>query len=225
MMNVDNQDVNSIFAMALLKLRGPRGSDPALAILSQRFALDVSFGHPDAVSYVEKEIASHLRICYATTKDRTWSFTGYPSEPLVSCAAAHILHENTTYLWGALEALRTKVDEGLFEIGQSGELTSRLLLLLAKDTYVRKNLPENSQSYTTPDEDDKWRSDLIDCQQVSIVKFLEYLFGESFWTRAGHAAKEAFHHAYINFSHWTPLDEPISHKSKDGYVLCIVSKI
>lgn len=100
------------------------------------------------------------------------------------------------------------------------KLASQLFLLLAKDTYVRRNLSGEFDSFTIPDNDsdDKWTSELIDCQQVSIVEFLEYLFGTSFWVIAGDAAKESFRHAYINFSHWVPMDQCISPKSRDGYV-------
>ncbi|KAG1804064.1 uncharacterized protein BJ212DRAFT_948730 [Suillus subaureus] len=45
-------------------------------------------------------------------------------------------------------------------------------------------------------------AELIDCQKVSVVNFLQYLFGETFWLLASEEAKSAFQHAYINFSHW-----------------------
>ncbi|KAG2744118.1 hypothetical protein P692DRAFT_20663693, partial [Suillus brevipes Sb2] len=60
--------------------------------LAQRFGLNICFGHPDAVSYLEKAVASHSRICFSTTENRMWTFTGYSSEPLLSCVAAILLH-------------------------------------------------------------------------------------------------------------------------------------
>lgn len=143
-MAVGGENINLIMTTAAQKLSKSKKfdatmSNEALAVLSQRFALDICFGHPDAVSYIDKGVASHLRICYSTTEDRTWSFTGYPSEPLLSCAAAGLLYQQTENLVHALDALKEKVDGGMFEIGQSGELTSRLVLLLAKDKYVRKH--------------------------------------------------------------------------------------
>ena len=217
-MDVATEDVDSILATASQK---PLSSfttssipERALVVLSQRFALDVCFGHPDAVSYIEKGVASHLRVCYTTVEDRTWSFTGYPSEPLVSCAAAHALYEDVG-LSMALDTLKKKVDEGLFEVGQSGELASRLVLLLAKDNYVCRNGPK--YSYTRITNIDKWGYELIDCQKVSIIDFLEHLFGKSFWVLAGGTAKALFRHAHVNFSHWVSMDELISPKSGDGY--------
>jgi len=217
-MDVAIEDVDSILATASQKLLSSLtvNSVPerALVVLSQRFALDVCFGHPDAVSYIEKGVASHLRVCYTTVEDRTWSFTGYPSEPLVSCAAAHLLHQDGS-LSIALETLKQKMDEGLFEVGRSGELTSRLVLLLAKDSYVRRSDPK--YSYTRITNIDKWGYELIDCQKVSIIDFLEHLFGKSFWVLAGGTAKALFCHAHVNFSHWVCMDELISPKSGDGY--------
>jgi hypothetical protein len=213
-MGVGDEDINSIMTTAAQKLCKSQAFDvtiesQALAVLSQRFALDVCFGHPDAVSYIEKGIASHMRICYSTAEDRTWSFTGYPSEPLLSCAAAHLLHKDSPNLTTTLEVLQKKVDGGMFEIGQSGELTSRLVLLLAKDMYVRKHI-SNDPYIRTPNDENSWKAELIDCQKVSVVHFLEHLFGDLFWSQAGATAKELFKHAYINFSHWVPMEGFIS---------------
>ena len=57
------------------------------------------------------------------------------------CAAAHLLHQDKDNSW---IALKKKVGEGLFEIGRGGELTCRLALLLAKDSYVRRSDPRYS---------------------------------------------------------------------------------
>ncbi|OAX34262.1 hypothetical protein K503DRAFT_803729 [Rhizopogon vinicolor AM-OR11-026] len=162
-------------------------TNEALAILSQRFALSVCLGHPNVVSYIEKGVASHMRICYSTTDDRSWSYTDYPSEPLLSCPAAQWHHHNHSNLAHALTVLKDKVDGGMFEIGQSGELTSRLLLFIAKDMYVRRDHDISKDAYIRargPDNDNHWKAELIDCQ------------------KAGDAAKELFQPAYINFSHW-----------------------
>ena len=37
-------------------------------------------------------MTSHLRVCIKTTEDRLWSYTTYPSEPILSCAAASLLY-------------------------------------------------------------------------------------------------------------------------------------
>ncbi|KAG2152688.1 uncharacterized protein EDB93DRAFT_1327626 [Suillus bovinus] len=187
-------------------------TNQALAILSQRFGLDICFGHPDAVSYLEKAVASHLRICFSTTEDRTWTFTGYPSEPFLSCIASILLHRTPDSLANALAVLKRKADGGMVEIGQSGELASRLLLLLAKDLFIRKDPSQDviMDIHHVGNSD----ADLIDCQKVPVIDFLEYLFGETFWSELAEA-KAAFQHAYINFSHWVAMTEFISPRISD----------
>ena len=217
-MEVKTEGIDGILTTASQKLCKTENfdaedSNQALAVLSQRFGLTICFGHPDAVAYVEKAVASHLRVCFSTTENRMWAFTGYPSEPLLSCAAADLLHETSDHLKNALEVLKRKVDGGMVDVGQRGELTSRLLLLLAKDMYVRKYLSKDKKSYIPdPHHDGIWEAELIDCQKVSVIHFLEYVFGEEFWSKAGDdaKAKKAFQHAYINFSHWVSMDEFIS---------------
>ncbi|KAG1818742.1 uncharacterized protein BJ212DRAFT_1347358 [Suillus subaureus] len=122
------------------KMFNPRDINQALAVLSQRFGPDICFGHLNVVSYLEKGVASHLRVCFSMTEDRSWAFTGYPSEPFMSCVAAILLHGTSRSLTDALEVLKAKADDGMVETGQCGELASRLLLLLAKDMYVRSNI-------------------------------------------------------------------------------------
>ncbi|KAG1762193.1 hypothetical protein EDD22DRAFT_892969 [Suillus occidentalis] len=130
------------------------------------------------------------------------TFTGYPSEPLLSCVAAILLHRAPNSLVNALMVLDSKVEDGMVKIGQRGELASRLLLLLAKDLFVRKN-PSSGETMEID-------AELIDCQKVSVIDFLEYLFGKTFWLNLADQAKAAFQHAYINFSHWVSMSEFIS---------------
>jgi hypothetical protein len=58
-------------------------------------------------------------------------------------------------------------------------------------------------------------AELIDCQKVSVIDFLEYLMGETFWSRTVKEAKVAFQHAYINFSHWVSMTDFISPRVPD----------
>jgi hypothetical protein len=53
------------------------------------------------------------------------------------------LHTDLPHLTIILEVLKKVDDGGMFEIGQSGKLTSGLALLLAKDMYVRKHFPKD----------------------------------------------------------------------------------
>ena len=136
--------------LAMLKLCGskkfiPNDVNHMIAVLGQRFGLEICFGHPESVKYLERGVASHLRICVSTTDDRMWSFTSYPSEPFLSCIAAFTLlgeepvqkNKSHAQLKTSLQTLRAKIYDGMVDKGKAGELVSRLLWLLAKDLFVR----------------------------------------------------------------------------------------
>ncbi|KAF8606159.1 hypothetical protein BDV93DRAFT_542906 [Ceratobasidium sp. AG-I] len=197
-----------IISAARIKLCKSNAFDPAnsahvLAVIGQRFGLSISFGHPDAVSYQQKAVASHLRVCLETTEDRVWNFTFYPSEPLLSYAAAQLLHESPTHLHDALRCLQRKIQGGLIDMGQKGELTSRLLLLLAKDLCVRsKPNPEEESGVD-------WNVELRDCRPVPVTDFLVFLFGENV---LANDAEIRFKHWHVNFSHWISMDKGVKFK-------------
>ncbi|KAH7890575.1 hypothetical protein F5I97DRAFT_1836558 [Phlebopus sp. FC_14] len=196
--------------LANYKLLGAKSCDvpddsQALAILGQRFGLHISFGHPDAVGYLDSAVASYLRICIATTEDRIWKYTSYPSEPFLSCVAAKALHSG--HLLKCLEHLRDKVNNGMIELGERGELASRLLWLLAKDLYVREKHSASSSSIFN--HATKEHLELYDCQKIRIVPFFKFLFGQAFWDPVD-GARQDFEKAYVNFSHWVSMVENIS---------------
>ena len=214
----------SIFELAAQKLCGaewfkPYDRNQAFAVLAQRFCLDIAFGHRDAVSFVEASIASRLRVCIKTTEDRIWSYSTYPSEPLLSCAAASLLLGDASPMQHnldlTLDTLKNMVNDGVVDIGQIGELVGRFIWLLAKDIFVRSSMPKVS----------KFDEKLQDCQLVSVVDYLEFVFGPRFWTDNG-AAQEEFQDAYINFSHWISMDYNIR-RDEEGleqlpYVTCSI---
>ena len=183
-------------------------------MLAQRFGLDITFGHHNAVRFVETSVASHLRVCIKTTEDRLWSYTTYPSEPILSCAAASLLYEannadkgfSASNLVGTMGRLERMVNEGLVDIGQIGELVSRFLWLLAKDFFVRKVDVKNAGN-------SQCEQVLQDCQMVPVVGFLEFVFGSRIWKLAPEA-REIFQNAFINFSHWVSMDFDIRQKTE-----------
>ncbi|KAF8606195.1 hypothetical protein BDV93DRAFT_604711 [Ceratobasidium sp. AG-I] len=206
-----NATIEKIISLACIKLCKNIAFNPykkahALAVLGQRFGLDISFGHPDAVSYLQKAVASHLRICRETTVDRIWQYTLYPSEPLLSYAAAKLLHENPTHLHDALRCLQRTIQGGLIDMGQKGELTSRLLLLLAKDLCVRSTPDLNRELGV------RWEVELRDCKRVPVIDFLVFLFGEH--VLVGDARKQ-FEHWHVNFSHWVSMSKWLKFRSID----------
>ncbi|KAI9462598.1 hypothetical protein HD554DRAFT_2330393 [Boletus coccyginus] len=185
----------------------PRKTSHVIAVLGQRFGLNVTFGHPDSVEHLESGVASHLRICLATTMDRNWRFTSYPSEPLLSCVAARSLHAVPGKLKIALGTLLNAVNSGMIDVGQRGELASRLLWLLAKDLFVR------TQAKVVNNIPSSWDEHLIDCQMIPVVDWLEFIFGTQMWNADDNQASLAhdmFKDAYINFSHWVCMEANIA---------------
>ena len=208
-MNGGGFTVSDIVQLAEHKLCGSYNFQPAevdhlLAILGQRFGLDISSSHPNAVKHVEAGVASHMRICRATTGDRKWSFTMYPSEPFLSCIAASLLHQSPETLKDCLQTLARKVFDGMISTGQAGELASRLLWLLAKDILVRA---EDKNLQVSPQLARGWDAELTDCKMVPLFTYLEFLFGRQSWPAK---ALETLKGAHVNFSHWVEMDAPIS---------------
>ncbi|KAH7884938.1 hypothetical protein F5I97DRAFT_1301108 [Phlebopus sp. FC_14] len=105
------------------------------------------------------------------------------------------------------------VNEGVVDIGQIGELVSRLLWLLAKDFFVRTKLDAPAHM------SGGFEEVLQDCQLVPVVDFLTFVFGPKIWEAAPGAQTE-FQNAYINFSHWVSMDFNIR-QSKQVEQLCI----
>ncbi|KAF9239620.1 hypothetical protein BU15DRAFT_74474 [Melanogaster broomeanus] len=208
----DVDPIREIQNLARQKLCGgsmydPGTTRPSLAVLSQRFALDICFGHREAIEHMESLVASHLRVCITATEDCRWSFTTYPSEPYLSCIAANVLHGNSEMRDETLKVLMKKVNDGTIDMGQSGELASRMLWLLAKDLLVRTH--HYFGKFLDERKGKDWDGELIDCQEVSVRDFFMFLFGSDFWTRAGQSATTAFDNAYVNFSHWVSMDSNI----------------
>ncbi|KAG9313098.1 hypothetical protein JVU11DRAFT_6543 [Chiua virens] len=187
----------------------------AFAVLAQRFGLDITFGHRNAVRYVEDLVASHLRVCIKTTEDRIWSYTTYPSEPILSCAAANVLHSDDN-LVSALNSLAKMAGNSVINVGDIGELVSRFLWLLAKDFFVRE--PERVVREPKMVVVDTRK--LLDCHPVPVTAFLEFFLGPRVWNAVPGARKE-FENAYINFSHWVSMDFDITPRGEHEEQLSI----
>ena len=213
-----NRDIMELVELARQKLLSntiflPDDVGHMLAVLGQRFGLQVCFGHVEPMKHLERGVASHLRICISTTEDRMWSHTSYPSEPFLSCVAALALHGSqsvTEYMDSLLKkCLRTlggKLCSGMIDRGKAGELTSRLLWLLAKDFFVRTSFPNRCFFYSKSGRN-AWDSELIECRPFKVLQYLDFVFGEKKWPEQ---VEESFANAYINFSHWVSMDSDIS---------------
>ncbi|GBE88876.1 hypothetical protein SCP_1402840 [Sparassis crispa] len=188
-------------------------SNQILAVLGQRFCLDVCFGHPEAVEFLETGVASHLRICEATTEDRMWRFTSYPSEPILSHVAGCLLHSAPGYVVDALKCMEMNISNGMIEVGKSGELVSRIIWILGKDFLLH-------QLYNSAVLDRIRNPYLLYCRKVPLTKYLETCFGLAVWPddeEQANAAKNALQNAYVNFSHWVSMVEDICDESRRNW--------
>jgi len=187
----------------------PKSKDQVLAVLGQRFILDICLGHVNAIATLDTAVSSHLRYCIETTDDRSWSFTRYPSEPFLSHVAADTLHgaSSPQSICGtALQTLRDIVVSGLVEKGLRGELVCRLLLLLSKDVMGTRRALSDSNS------------DLFFCRSVPLLHWMESIFGdfrEHIYPPTDRDAvyskiKEDFAGATVNLSHFIAMDSNIT---------------
>ena len=196
----------------------PSDTDHAIAVLGQRFGLEICLGHQESIKYLERGVASHLRICTSTTDDMIWSCTNYPSETFLSCIAAFTLHgeqpimENgvpDSRLKNCLKTLQDNLCKGMIDRGRAGELVSRLLWLLAKDLFVRTRIQNYGNLFYAAPGPNEWDGEFIDCRRVKVLDYLDFVFGKHKWTES---VVGAFGNAYINFSHWVSMVSDIAGK-------------
>ncbi|KAI0275231.1 hypothetical protein BC834DRAFT_851780 [Gloeopeniophorella convolvens] len=158
---IDNTPLTALELVAEDRLCGSRTFDPwnepdrVLAVLGQRFALDILPGRPHSIPMIETGMVHHMRYLHWIANDRRWRETGYPSEPFLSHVAAGLLalrcHDEpslahwkrgeliyTIKLVPALRMLACLIREGIVDKCQSGELISRVLSLSCKDLVIRE---------------------------------------------------------------------------------------
>ncbi|QRV96428.1 hypothetical protein RhiJN_24446 [Ceratobasidium sp. AG-Ba] len=158
--------------------------DQALALLGQRFLLNIYFGAYDSKRFIDKAISGHLRVCIRTTEDRTRTETSYPSEPFLSFAVAQLLYttpvgKNTPY---AIETALVSLEKAV-----KGNV----------DFTVRQRpLPS---VITAQDQ-------LPDCEPISVESYFETMFGKA---SLAHVDKGCLDGWYINFSHWVGMSERV----------------
>ncbi|KAK7435425.1 hypothetical protein VKT23_019686 [Stygiomarasmius scandens] len=228
----------SRFALAKLTYQNVMGQTPSeglLAVLSQRFALGVLFGSWESVPFISNSIASHMRILASTTDDCTWQCTTYPSEPVLSHAAAEFMHRDDLTLSSLLSLLANKILSGLIDAGEFGELIGRLLLLISRDyaAILAYNIPISGslpddllppihRSVPFPYNPDSDTQFFPYLQPVPLLDVLNILFGPQWSSAAQNSSeteedkkakekwiKSTFGRAYISCSYWTLMTEDI----------------
>ena len=164
-------------------------------------------------------MVNHLRVCLEMALDRSWKFTNYPSEPFLSSVAVHHLHHAPRSLETALATLEDVMRYEMIDLGQRGKLTSRLRWLLSKDLYVREHLQGPSEIAVKTSDGDLGDAEVVDCQMIPVVGWLESIFGERIWDKTqGSLVREHFQHAFLNPSHWISMESTISGSDRDDII-------
>ncbi|THV07007.1 hypothetical protein K435DRAFT_418238 [Dendrothele bispora CBS 962.96] len=203
-----NSDVNRINLIS---------NEMALAVLGQRFAIDFLFGAWEAVPFVDTSVASHMRVLTSTTEDRSWQYTTYPSEPVLSNAAAQFMYmEEQTVSWLSRTLVQTIFD-GLVDAGEVGELISRLLILISRDFAAilnyRIQIAGDSPKSRSPPLSQRFPSSHGDffpyLRPVPLLDVLDILLGLEWLSECREDIVSAFKRAYISASHWNVLSKDI----------------
>jgi len=201
-----------------------------LAVLSQRFALGVVFGSYGTIPFISESVASHMRYLHSTTDDCSWQYTEYLSEPVLSHAAATLMHKNTGSLSSYFYILEEVIRSGLIDAEEIGELLGKLLFLISRDyaailAYNIEDseplpndiLPPTHRSIPFPRLDTPFFPYL---RPVPLLDVLNILFGLNWLSTPWDSTEEdpnakarqiksAFGRAYISCSHWLVSEEDI----------------
>ncbi|KAK7452686.1 hypothetical protein VKT23_012087 [Stygiomarasmius scandens] len=197
------------------------GSSPGdayayLALLGQRFALKVNNGSHRARSFVSKGIANHMRYLVYTTEDCLTQCSDYPSEPVLSHAAASYMYTSAGNLNMLLSVLKDQISSGLIQAGELGELMGRLLILIGRDfaairaygieVEAKPVFPERYHQYYKPFPSTPGLEYFAYLKPVPLLLVLCILFGDE-WIMPDHI--KAFERAYVSASHWIRITENV----------------
>ncbi|KAH8117054.1 hypothetical protein DFH11DRAFT_1542207 [Phellopilus nigrolimitatus] len=181
-------------------------ADQWLAVMSQRFCLDLVSGHPMTVAFEEEAVAGYMRYLIMTSEKGDILNTAYPSEPVLSQSAAEHLWEsewsNPPFV-SPIDLLTKKTNSGMINKGTVGELVARLLLLIAKDICAR--------------ELEVGKDEFRYCGSVRLVTWLKRLFGDDIFSGKEEPVEEHFGNTVINFSHWVGMAENIADEETNSY--------
>ncbi|KAK7467627.1 hypothetical protein VKT23_004681 [Stygiomarasmius scandens] len=230
----DNPTKMASFAKVKLTLKDERNwnmsdESQAVAALGQRFLLPLMMDNEETVDYIQDAVAQHMRVVLGTSEDGERILSSYPSEPVLSQAAAELLHSSSTSLCNAIDVLSRKMEGGMFDKGQASELVSRLLLLICRDLASTRF---NHDGYTddavaklrNPLSVAKWpilEPSFSYLTPIPLLDALCMLFGNAWMEHDtgenGVKMKDKIHpfrNAYISASHWVSMSVSVG-KRKD----------
>ncbi|THU86602.1 hypothetical protein K435DRAFT_804987 [Dendrothele bispora CBS 962.96] len=147
--------------------------------------LGVLFRSPDSPTFVNKSIARHMRFLLPNTEDRIRERTTYPSEHVLSNAAADFMHSDEEVLSYLLECLVKKTPTGLINACWSlladcsfssveTLLLSRVMIFRLVASYLKTYVLLSSRSIPFPNSNEAFFSYL---RPVPLLDVLDILLG------------------------------------------------
>ena len=195
----------------------PNKLDHLLAVLSSRISLDPCLQSERAVQLEQTGVDSHLRLILGYNVKLGCFNSIWPSEPLVAAASASVLMDDNDRkdLWAkSIKRMANKLfSPGLIDKGRTGELATRLLLVVAHDKLL-KNAPVST---------DFSSSRFQYSQHFSFVGFMHSLLKNSDQLldskasvrKAKKTVRKIFGNGSMNFSFFTTTDQPLT-ESRDA---------
>ena len=140
---IDFAETKLICASGLPKEETPQRHAAELAVLGVRLLLEFEPVRKAPSGNMEEALVeSNMRIVYSIPKHHHYMRSGYSSEPILAEAAANLMHtlrkqptnDNVHPKDRIANVLKRHVENGLISKGELGELTGRLLLIMAIDS-------------------------------------------------------------------------------------------
>ena len=201
------RDLRQFVTQKLLRSRSYDTTDPqhVAAVLAARICLGRVINSRDAITFQEVAVSSHLRLVQEMDSQNGLLRTIVPPEPIISEAVAHLL--TSTGSWPqSIECLATKLlRPGIIDKGRSGELVTRLLLIMAHDKCAEELMRLKGAHVPTFDF----------AKPLSLLDFLRNLFTTSIYDsivtapvgRFGTTVGEVFRGALLNFTHFVETEQ------------------
>jgi hypothetical protein len=204
--------------------------DAQYAVVELRVQLSTDVGRAAGVAMYNRLVSSHMRVAYSMLQNRTVMRSGYPSEPLLAEVAAQRLHG--WRLWErdakkleknergmidpAIDIIAKALVGDLIAPGEIGEVTARLLLLLARDeaSVLESGGGNTMREHKDGRKGEKGEIKMIQfCKAVPLITFLklllkdvaaEALLAQEVNVRGeSKTLAEALKNSVVNFTHFT----------------------
>jgi hypothetical protein len=164
----------------------------------------------------ESLVERNMRIAYSVPKHRQYMRSGYSSEPIIAEAAANLMRELRTTNRildgypedGIANILKRHVENGLVSKGELGELTGRLLLILAMDSAQEVAQSQEIARGISP----RWS------KAVGVIEFMKSLIGDKNYNEhirscvpdnssSKAAFDDQFKNSVVRFTHFARADK------------------